>query len=64
MEPSQGVLRRAVGDWGVEARVESVVEVRRGVRWMWGFMREWAERMEERVRGRGWGGEVVDMFGW
>jgi hypothetical protein len=35
----------------VDARVERVVFVSTGVRWMFGFMRACAEMMEVRVRG-------------
>lgn len=58
-----------MGVVGVEARAERVVEVRTGVRWMWGVMRAWAERTESRVSGRvdgvgvgaGAGAASVDM---
>lgn len=42
----------ASGVWGVDARFESVVLVRMGVRWMCGLMRVWASSTYARVRGR------------
>ena len=50
--PSKGVPIIAEGDWGVDARSESVLEVRTGVRWMCGFIRSWAAWTDERVSGR------------
>ena len=65
--PSNGVPIRDERGCGVEARWLRVEEVRRGVRWMYGFMRAWAVVMEVRVRGRvptaGGGGSRGDSIG-
>ena len=47
--PSYGVPSSAEGNCGVEASVESVVDVRTGVRWMCGLMSWWASWTEARV---------------
>jgi hypothetical protein len=50
--PSHCVLLSASAVCGVDARVERVVFVRMGVRWMWGLMIAWAATTDSRVKGR------------